>query len=65
MNNIPVRANEALNIQTNADNSQLKEKVERLSNAGNGVSFQVTKSRRFKRRLLRKHRNRTARKIRK
>jgi len=54
MNNIPVSANKALNVRTNADNSQLKEKVTRLANAGKGVSYQVTKSRRNRKSLRRR-----------
>jgi hypothetical protein len=53
MNNIAVHANQALNVRTNADNSQLKEKVQRLANVGKGVSYQVTRSKRNKKSLRR------------
>jgi len=54
MNNIAVQANRMLNIRTNGNNSQLKEKVERLSNVGKGVSYQVMKSRRNRKSLRRR-----------
>jgi len=53
MNNIAVQANRMLNVRTNGNNSQLKEKVERLSNVGKGVSYQV-KSRRNRKSLQRR-----------
>jgi hypothetical protein len=53
MNNISVPANKAMNVRTNANNSQLKEKVERLANVGKGVSYQVSRSKRNRKSLRR------------